>query len=77
MAFDTSEQAAESLQRVRAHYTRHSRAVREIAREHLYSDRVLPGCFGRRAPVESVTWWTSLGPHVGGAFLGLSRPSTR
>jgi hypothetical protein len=42
LAFDTCEQAAESLRRVRADYARHSKAARAIAREHLDSQRVLP-----------------------------------
>jgi hypothetical protein len=41
LAFSTSEEAAEALGRVRADYTLHSAAAREIAREHLDSDRVL------------------------------------
>lgn len=41
LAFQTIEQAAEALARVRSDYERHSRAAREIAREHLDSDRVL------------------------------------
>jgi hypothetical protein len=42
LSFQTLEQAAEALARVRADYARHSRAAREIAREHLDSERVLP-----------------------------------
>jgi len=41
LAFGTLEQAADALARVRADYTRHSAAAREIAREHLDGDRVL------------------------------------
>jgi hypothetical protein len=40
-AFDTVDEAAEAMARIRADYPRHSRAAREIAREHLDSDRVL------------------------------------
>jgi hypothetical protein len=41
-AFETIEQAAEAIAQVRADYPRHSRAAREIAREHLACERVLP-----------------------------------
>jgi hypothetical protein len=42
LAFETLEQAAEAMARVRADYARHSRAARELAREHLACERVLP-----------------------------------
>lgn len=42
LAFATVEEAAEAMARVRADYPRHSRAARELAREHLAYERVLP-----------------------------------
>lgn len=41
-AFSALDEAAEAMGRIRADYPRHSRAAREVAREHLDSDRVLP-----------------------------------
>jgi hypothetical protein len=35
------EEAARAVRQIRADYPRHSRAAREIAREHLDSDRLL------------------------------------
>jgi hypothetical protein len=40
-AFHTIDEAAEAMARIRADYPHHSRAAREIAQEHLDSDRVL------------------------------------
>lgn len=42
LAFQTADEAAEAMARIRADYPRHSRAARELAREHLASERVLP-----------------------------------
>jgi hypothetical protein len=42
VAFSTLEEATDGAERIVADYDRHSRAAREIAREHLAADRVLP-----------------------------------
>jgi hypothetical protein len=42
VAFDTLEAATEGVERIVADYDRHARAARELAREHLAVDRVLP-----------------------------------
>jgi len=42
LAFSTPEEAADAMERIDADHPRHSRAAREIAREHFGHDRVLP-----------------------------------
>jgi hypothetical protein len=41
-AVSTPEQAAEAIRMIRSDYGRHSRAARQVARDHLASEVVLP-----------------------------------
>ena len=41
LAFDTADEAAAAIERVRAGYPQHARAARELAEAYLDSDRVL------------------------------------